>query len=167
MPTSAEASNIQALPTAELSLNGTIGHLLGAPGAGVRSIATVLNITRLYSTIVSVTCLRRALGIVKSFAEVRQVGKTLLANNELYLGSIVHIEVLHRALLHFAFGLVALLGRDEALPKDELTESERHRLRLLTPVAKAFSSDNATRAMMDCMEGLGGQGYMVENELGR
>lgn len=39
----------KALPTAELSLNSAIGHLVGVINEGVRTIASVLNITRIHS----------------------------------------------------------------------------------------------------------------------
>lgn len=41
------------------------------------------------------------------------------------------------------------------------------KLRLFTPVVKAFSANLVSKMMPNCMEALGGQGYMTENELGR
>jgi alkylation response protein AidB-like acyl-CoA dehydrogenase len=135
----------------------------------VQAITPVLNITRLYCAISPVWALSRALEIAKSYATVRYVGGvngSLLSQNDMHVGWLVHAEILHRALLHFAFGVVALLGRSEAAP-DQFTESETWRLRLLVPIVKAFASVSATKGIADCMEALGGQGYMVENQIGR
>jgi alkylation response protein AidB-like acyl-CoA dehydrogenase len=38
-----------ALPTAELTLNGTPAQMIGPEGQGVKTIATILNITRLFN----------------------------------------------------------------------------------------------------------------------
>ena len=49
----------RALPTAELALEGTPADLIGGEGNGVRKIATVLNITRLYNACCAVGFMRR------------------------------------------------------------------------------------------------------------
>ncbi|KAM0752883.1 acyl-CoA dehydrogenase/oxidase C-terminal [Meredithblackwellia eburnea MCA 4105] len=159
----------KALPTAELSIEGAVGHLIGNPGEGVRTIATVLNITRLQSAVASAGALARALVIAKSFARVRHIGGaggSLLIDNDLHTTTLLRSEVTSRALTHFVFNLVDLLGKSE-YPGYKLTAQEEARLRLLTPVAKAFTSFLSVQELPLMMEALGGQGYMVENELGR
>lgn len=59
------------------------------------------------------------------------------------------------------------LGRDEALAEAERTTEEALRLRLLTPVVKAFNARITTQAFPETMQALGGQGFMEENEIGR
>ena len=44
-----EKLGTRAMPTAELLLQGCEGQLIGEPGQGVKQIATVLNISRLYN----------------------------------------------------------------------------------------------------------------------
>lgn len=157
------------MPTAELSLTGCVGHLVGEPGSGVRLISSVLNITRLHSAISSVSSLGRALHIARAFAQVRHVGGkggALLAENEMHTAVLAQSEMVHRALLQIVFGTIGLLGKSEA-EEQEFTEGEAHRLRLLTPVVKSFAAHLSSGEMVNCMEGLGGQGYMEENELGR
>jgi alkylation response protein AidB-like acyl-CoA dehydrogenase len=160
----------KAVPTAELSLSGTVGHLLSPLGEGLAAIPPILNITRLYCSVSPVWALNRALDIAKSYASVRFVGGlgpsgSLLSQNEMHVGWLVQIEVLHRALLHFAFGVIALLGKSEE--NKDATDSETLRLNLLVPVVKAFAAECAVAGIADCMESLGGQGYMTENQLGR
>jgi alkylation response protein AidB-like acyl-CoA dehydrogenase len=160
----------QGLPTAELSVSGAIGHLVGEPGHGVRVISSVLNITRLHSAISCISALGRCLAIAKAFAGVRWVGGqngTLLCENEMHTSALATSEIVHRALIQLSFGTIALLGRSEALGEKDLGGGEGWRLRLLTPVVKAFAADLSTGEMGKCMEALGGQGYMEENEFGR
>ncbi|CEL62982.1 Putative acyl-CoA dehydrogenase AidB OS=Escherichia coli (strain K12) GN=aidB PE=1 SV=3 [Rhizoctonia solani AG-1 IB] len=170
-----------ALPTAELELQDTIGFLLLDPsqsqGAikpnGVRAIAPVLNITRVHSAATSIGNLAKCLGIARSYARVRRVAgpapgrvrtQVLLADVPLHTATLARIEVLRHALTHFLFGVVQLLGASEV---GTATDSERERLRLLTPVLKAFAADRAVGGMEECMAALGGLGYMEETGIGR
>ncbi|GAB1525376.1 hypothetical protein RhiTH_008536 [Rhizoctonia solani] len=170
-----------ALPTAELELEDTIGFLLIAPSQtqgtikpnGVRTISPVLNITRLHSAATSIGNLAKCLAIARSYAQVRQVadptpgrvgGQALLVDVPLHTATLARVEVLRHALTHFLFGVVELLGASEA---GTATNSERVRLRLLTPVLKAFAADRAVGGMEECMAALGGLGYMEETGIGR
>ncbi|GJJ08036.1 hypothetical protein Clacol_002243 [Clathrus columnatus] len=157
-----------ALPTAELSLNNTKAYLLSPLNEGVKTITPVLNITRLYSAFTSVGCLRRALDIARSYALVRQIsipgGQSPLKDVPLHMTVLADITITYQALTHFAFGIAALLGKSEC---GKATGNEEARLRLLTPVLKAFASEKAVSAMEDCMTCLGGLGYMEEVGIGR
>ncbi|KZT09123.1 uncharacterized protein LAESUDRAFT_722826 [Laetiporus sulphureus 93-53] len=156
----------QTLPTAELSLQGSEGYILGTPGQGVKLITPVLNITRLHSATASVGHLRRCLAIATSYSTVRAIkgGQQLLKDNPLHVAELAKASVLYRALLHMLFGTIALLGKAEC---GVATKEEELRLRLLTPAVKAFAADKAATAMEECMTALGGAGYMTENEFGR
>ncbi|KAK4055896.1 hypothetical protein OIO90_003153 [Microbotryomycetes sp. JL221] len=156
------------LPTAELEINGAKGQLVGKPGQGVRIIASVLNITRTHSAVGSCSALRRSLDIAKSFAQVRHVGGSkgsLLSMNEMHTNALAQSELTHRALIHFVFELVQLLGRSE-VDIEQTSKNDLMRLRLLTPVAKTFAANLSTNEMLKLLESLGGQGYMEENALG-
>lgn len=155
-----------ALPTAELSLEGTEAYLLGQPGQGVKLITPVLNITRVHSATGSVGALRRCLAIATEYSKVRAIngGNQLLQDAPLHVADLARVSVLYRALVHFLFGIVALLGKVEC---GVTTEGEANRLRLLTPALKAFAAAKAATAMEECMTALGGAGYMTETEIGQ
>lgn len=160
----------KALPTAELEIIDCQAQLVGDLGRGVPIISTVLNITRVHSAMSAIGAARRALQIAKAFARVRKVGGeqgSLLYLNPMHTNGLATLETAFRALLHFEFGVVALLGRNECVPVEQQTTQEKHLLRLFTPVVKAFSANLVSKMMPNCMEALGGQGYMTENELGR
>ena len=158
------------LPTAELSIKGARGRLISRPGRGVSAISSVLNITRTHSAMSGTAALGHGLSIARAFAQVRHVGGkhgTLLSENEMHTGALAQSELVHRAVLGFAFNVILLLGKSESSPQEEqITPNEALRLRLLTPVLKSFAADLCTAELAKCMEGLGGQGYMVENEFG-
>lgn len=158
------------LPTAELSLKGAKGQLVGKLGRGVSAISSVLNITRTHSAMSGISALGHSLTIARAFAQVRHVGGkngTLLLENEMHSAALSQSELVHRAVLGFVFNVVLLLGKSERRADEEpSTADEALRLRLLTPVIKIFSADLCSTELTKCMEALGGQGYMVENELG-
>lgn len=159
------------LPTAELSLNGTRAYRVGALNQGIRTIAPVLNITRLHSSMSSLGYLSRCLQIATSYASARHItgagvtGRgTLLRDLPLHTHTLAKVSVLYRALMHLAFGAVVLLGKAE---NGSASEEEAARLRLLTPLVKGYVATYAVGGMEECMVALGGQGYMEENGIGR
>ncbi|TFK27631.1 acyl-CoA dehydrogenase domain-containing protein [Coprinopsis marcescibilis] len=155
-----------ALPTAELSLQGTEGYLVSPLNQGVKSITPVLNITRVWSAITSIGHLRKCLSIATAYSRVRAVrsGSQLLQDAPIHVAQLAQINLLYRALTHLAFGVVRLLGKSEC---DVVTGEEGQRLRMLTPVLKAFCAEKACAGMEEAMTALGGAGYMEENGIGR
>lgn len=161
-----EKLGTRAVPTAELSLEGTEAYLIGTPGAGVKHIVPVLGITRIHSAVGSIGALRRGLAIARSYASVRRIegGKRFLSESPLHVAELAKISLTYRALAHMTFGVAHLLGKSEC---GTATTDDELRLRLLTPVVKAFSAEKAVVALEECMASLGGQGYMEENVIPR
>ncbi|KAF8827609.1 hypothetical protein HHX47_DHR4000165 [Lentinula edodes] len=155
-----------ALPTAELSLEQTFAYLVGSPNQGVKNILPVLNITRVWSAIASIGGLRKCLAIATAYADVRRIdgGRKLLRDVPLHVAQLASINLVYRALTHFGFGVVVLLGRVEC---GVASAEEQNRLRMFTPLIKAFAAEKAVAAMEEAMAGLGGQGYMEETDIGR
>lgn len=156
----------KTLPTAELSLEGAEGYRIGPENQGVKLITPVLNITRVWSAVHSASALRRCLAIATSYARVRKIqgGTQLLQDAPLHVSQLASINLTYRALTHFVFGVVSLLGKSEC---ETTSADERHLLRIMTPTVKAFAAEKATAAMEEAMTALGGNGYMEENDLGR
>ncbi|KAI0632061.1 acyl-CoA dehydrogenase/oxidase [Trametes polyzona] len=152
----------KVVPTAELSIQGAEAYLLGQPNQGVKLITPVLNITRTHSALGSVAYLRKCLAIATAHSHGRAIkgGRQLLRDTPLHVAELARLHVLYRALVHFIFGSIVLLGKTEC---GVANESESLRLRLLTPAIKAFAAEKCVTAMEECMTMLGGEGYMVEN----
>ncbi|OSD08165.1 acyl-CoA dehydrogenase NM domain-like protein [Trametes coccinea BRFM310] len=154
------------VPTAELELSGTRAWLLGPKDVGVRTIATMLNVSRVHSAVHSVGSLARCLAIARAYSGVRAIerGQTLLKDVPLHVEVLAGITLLYRALVHVVFGAVGLLGKSEC---GTATEEEEARLRLLTPAIKGYAALRATEGMEEAMTALGGLGYMEETGIGR
>ena len=163
------------LPTAELELKGMRAYLLGEEGNGVKEIATVLNITRVHNAVTTVGLWGRGLAISRAFARVRKAGGKPLADVPAHVRTMATQHVYYRANMHLAFFTVALLGlseqptatshaseiRNSIVPSSQ--EAVRLLLRVLTPVTKALTAKAAIAGLAECMESLGGVGYL-ENE---
>lgn len=154
------------LPTAELTLESAEGYLIGALGKGVKNISPVLNITRLWSATASIGNLRKCLAMATSYAKVRaiQSGKLFLKDAPIHVEQLASVNLLYRALTHLTFGVIGLLGKVEC---GTASAEEELRLRMLTPVAKAYTAEKACAGMEEAMAAMGGAGYMEENAFGR
>lgn len=168
----------RSLPTAELVLSNMRAYSIGAPGSGVREISTILNITRVHNAASAVGFWGRGLAISRAFARVRKASGKLLVDTPAHMRTLAQQHVEYRAMMHLTFFTVALLGVTEdqskgsnvaaALPEhlgvnDNSVTTPGRLLRLITPIAKALSARAAIAGLAECMESLGGVGYL-ENE---
>ncbi|KAF9961586.1 hypothetical protein BGZ65_010479 [Modicella reniformis] len=159
----------KALPTAELQLEGMIAQQVGATYKGVKNIAAILNITRMYC---AVSCTATMQGLVlqaKEYARRREVFGALLKDQPLHLATLANMELQYRATVQFTFFCVAMLGRIESLDNNlpSVRDHDIPLLRLLTPILKVWTAKNAFAFSQEAMESFGGQGYMEETGIGR
>lgn len=148
-----------ALPTAELSLNGTKATLIGKEGEGVKTIAGVLNITRLYNSICSLGHMRRALDLAQSYSGKRKAFGAILNEQALHRKTLNDLESTFKKCFKLTFHVIELLGRDEA---GVATENEKRVLRALTPIAKLYTAKKSVAVCSEVVECFGGAGY-IEN----
>jgi alkylation response protein AidB-like acyl-CoA dehydrogenase len=175
----------KSLPTAELELLGVRACLIGKEGQGIQEISTVLNITRLYSAASAVGYLGRGLAIAKSFARVREIGagkgkRLILKDSLLHMNTLAKMAGEYHSLMLFTFFGAWLLGISEQPSTSDSSEGSASRarllpdnpsdisllLRILFPVLKASVCKRSIYALQECMEALGGVGYLdnTENE---
>ncbi|RHY32081.1 hypothetical protein DYB32_002886 [Aphanomyces invadans] len=160
----------RALPTAELELYGMDAELIGTPGRGVATIATMLNITRVHTAVNAVSFFRRALAIADSYATKRAAFGRQLADLPLHKKTLWDLHTSYRLCLHLVFHTVAILGRHEAMNcggDTSADESAASLLRVLTPLVKAWCSKASLSGIGECLEALGGAGYMEDVGLAR
>jgi alkylation response protein AidB-like acyl-CoA dehydrogenase len=154
----------RALPTAELSLEETPAHLVGGAGDGIRKIAALFNVTRVYNAVAAVAGMRRAIALAHDYATKRiAFGKPIL-QHPLHAETLAALEVEWAAGFHLAFRVVELLGRQEC---DEASESEAALLRLMIPVAKLYTAKQAVAVASEALESFGGAGYIEDTGLPR
>jgi putative acyl-CoA dehydrogenase len=154
----------RALPTAELTLDGTPARLVGGEGDGVRKIATLFNITRVYNAVAAVAGMRRAIALATDYARRRHAFGKLLVEHPLHVETLADMQLELRAAFLLAFRVVELLGKEET---GNASESELQLLRLLTPVAKLYTAKQAIAVASETVEAFGGAGYVEDTGIPR
>ena len=154
----------RALPTAELTLDGTPAQLVGGAGDGVRKIATLFNVTRVYNAVAAVAGMRRAVALASDYARRRGAFGKLLIEHPLHVETLADMHLELRAAFLLAFRVVELLGKEEC---GVANESELKLLRLLIPVAKLYSAKQAIAVASEALEAFGGAGYLEDTGLPR
>ncbi len=149
----------RALPTAELALEGTPARLVGGAGDGIRKIATLFNITRVYNAVAAVAGMRRAIALATDYAKRRTAFGKPLIEHPLHVETLSDLALKFRASFLLAFRVVELLGKEEC---GEASDADLQLLRLLTPVAKLYTAKQAVSVASEVVEAFGGAGYVED-----
>jgi len=150
------------VPTAELTMAGTPAQLVKGTTDGVRNIAPLLNITRLWNGISAVALMRRGLALTSDYARKRVAFGAPLSEKPLHRDTLAGLEAEAEAAFHLAFYVAELTGRSET---GEITEDETLLLRLLTPVMKLTTGKQAVIVASEVLEMFGGAGYVEDTGL--
>jgi putative acyl-CoA dehydrogenase len=154
----------RALPTAELTLDGTPARLVGDAGQGVRKIAPLLNVTRLYNAVCAVASMRRAVALATDYARRRVAFGKRLIDHPLHRETLAELAAEHQLALQLVLRTAELLGREET---GEASPGERALLRLLTPLSKLLTGKQAVASASEVLESFGGAGYVEDTGLPR
>jgi putative acyl-CoA dehydrogenase len=154
----------RALPTAELTLLGTPAKLVGGEGDGVRKIATLFNVTRVYNAVAAVSGMRRGIALASDYARRRQAFGKPLVEHPLHVDTLAGMQLSFRAMFLLAFRVAELLGKDEC---GGANESESRLLRLLIPIAKLYTAKQAIAVASEALEAFGGAGYIEDTGIPR
>ncbi|HKC62729.1 MAG TPA: acyl-CoA dehydrogenase family protein [Pyrinomonadaceae bacterium] len=150
------------VPTAELTLEGTPAELVCGRTEGVRNIAPMLNITRLWNGISAVSLMRRAVALAVDYARKRFAFGAELIKKPLHADTLASLQAEAEAAFHLAFYVAELTGRSEAV---EISEEESLLLRLLTPIMKLTTAKQAVAVASEAIEAFGGAGYVEDTGL--
>lgn len=153
-----------ALPTAELTLDGTPAKLVGGEGGGVRKIATLFNVTRLYNACCAVGNVRRAIALARDYAPKRIAFGKPLSEQPLHLETLAWMQVQFEASFHLVMHAAELLGKEEM---GEATAQDSAVLRGLMPIAKLFTAKQGVSVVSEVIESFGGAGYIEDTGIPR
>jgi alkylation response protein AidB-like acyl-CoA dehydrogenase len=150
------------VPTAELNLIGTPAQLVKGSTDGVRNIAPLLNVTRLWNGISAVALMRRGLALANDYAGKRVAFGAPLSEKPLHDDTLAGLQAESEAAFHLAFYVAELTGRSETR---EISADEALLLRLLTPVMKLTTGKQAVMVASEVLECFGGAGYVEDTGL--
>jgi putative acyl-CoA dehydrogenase len=149
----------RAMPTAELRLHGTPAKLVGGELGGVRKIASLFNITRMYNAVCALGGTRRALALALDYAQKRDAFGRKIADHPLHAETLAELVTEFEGCFVLTFHLAELLGRDEL---GQASPEESAMLRMLTPIAKLYTGKAAMAITSEAMECIGGAGYIED-----
>ncbi len=141
---------------------GTPAQLVKGTTDGVRNIAPLLNITRLWNGISAVALMRRGLALAYDYAAKRVAFGAPLSEKPLHLDTLAGLQAEAEAAFHLAFYVAELTGQSETR---EISEDDALLLRLLTPVMKLTTGKQAVMVASEVLESFGGAGYVEDTGL--
>lgn len=158
------------LPTAELELKGMRAHLVGELDEGIRTIAPLLNVTRIQTLLGTLSTWRRAIEITKNFAKCRTTVGEPLWLIPMHLRVIADLELKHRGAINLAFLAISVMGLVENAPHATARQPHlpqnpaeaRVIFRVLTAICKGTVSKMSITGVQECQEAMGGVGYIDE-----
>ncbi len=150
------------LPTAELTLDGALAVPVAGLGDGVRNIAPMLNITRLWNSICAASGMRHGLALARDFARRRFAFGSTLDQRPLHLETLAGLQAELEAGFHLVLFTAELLGREEA---GEASEEEHRLLRLVTPLCKLTTGKQVVAVTSEVIEVFAGAGYCEDTML--
>jgi hypothetical protein len=160
--------------TCQINLDGATGWLIGEPHRGLNAMFVMMNAARLGVGMQSLGLTEVAYQNARAYALERTQGRSLTgpkSESQPADTIIVHPDV-RRMLLTaraYAEGARALcvhtaLRIDQELhhPDEDVRKEAADEVALLTPIVKAFITDNGWKATSECLQVFGGHGYIAE-----
>jgi alkylation response protein AidB-like acyl-CoA dehydrogenase len=165
---------IKGSATCQMVLDGAVGTLVGAPNKGMNGMFVMMNAARLgvgnQSLGLTEVAYQNALAYAKDRIQMRSLSGTK-AKDKAADPIIVHPDVRKMLLTAKAyaeggralqaFGTM-LLQREHSHPDEQVRKDAGEMLALLTPIVKAFITDNGWIATSGCLQVFGGHGFIKE-----
>jgi len=160
--------------TAQIVIDGATGYMVGQPNKGMQAMFVMMNAARLgvgnQSLGLTEVAYQNALAYAKDRIQMRSLSGPK-AKDKPADPIIVHPDVRKMLLTAKAYAeggralsifCAVLLDKAHYHPDENVRKDSDELLSLLTPIAKAFSTDNGHIATNACMQVFGGHGFIKE-----
>jgi butyryl-CoA dehydrogenase len=170
-----EKMGIHGNSTAQMDLDGAVGWLIGEPNKGLNAMFVMMNAARLGVGMQSLGLTEVAYQNAAVYAKERLQMRSLSgikAPDKVADPIIVHPDVRRMLLTARAFAeggrafsafVALLIDRELSHPDETVRKDAADMVALLTPIIKAFMTDNGWIATSECMQVWGGHGYIAGN----
>ena len=161
--------------TAQIVLEGAAGTLVGEPNKGLAAMFVMMNAARLgvgmQSLGLTEVAYQNAVAYAKDRIQMRSLSG-VKAPDKPADPIIVHPDVRKMLLTARAYAeggralcihVALLIDKELASPDEAVRKAAADQVALLTPIVKAFITDNAWIATSHCMQVFGGHGYIKES----
>jgi alkylation response protein AidB-like acyl-CoA dehydrogenase len=165
---------IKASATCQMTLEGAVGTMVGQPNKGMQGMFVMMNAARLgvgnQSLGLTEVAYQNALAYAKDRIQMRSLTGPK-AKDQPADPIIVHPDVRKMLLTAKAYAeggraleafCAMLLEKEHHHPDEKVRKDSGDLLALLTPIAKAFLTDNGHIATNACMQVFGGHGFIKE-----
>ena len=165
---------IHANATCQMLLDGAVGTLVGAPHQGLQAMFVMMNAARLgvggQSLGLTEVAFQNALAYARERAQMRSLTGAK-AKDQPADPIIVHPDVRRLLLTARAYAeggralalyCALLLDQEANHPDAQVRQDSAELVALLTPIVKAFLTDNGFEATNACLQVFGGHGYIRE-----
>jgi alkylation response protein AidB-like acyl-CoA dehydrogenase len=165
---------IKANATAQIVMEDAIGTMVGQPNKGMQGMFVMMNAARLgvgnQSLGLTEVAFQNALAYAKDRIQMRSLSGTKVKDKAAD-PIIVHPDVRKMLMTAKAYAeagrmlesyCAMLLEKEHNHPDEKVRKDSGEMLALLTPIAKAFITDNGHIATNACMQVFGGHGFIKE-----
>src|SRR5499425_1005606 len=164
---------IHASPTCTMVYGdhgGATGFLVGEENRGMACMFTMMNQARLSVALQGVAIAERATQQALAYARERKQGRAtgvesgsspIIAHPDVKR-MLLTMRALTRAARSLCYATAVALDRAQRSPDEAARQAAHERASLLTPVAKAFSTDSGTEVASLAVQVHGGMGYIEE-----
>ncbi|MES2480480.1 MAG: acyl-CoA dehydrogenase C-terminal domain-containing protein, partial [Pseudomonadota bacterium] len=161
--------------TCQMVLDGAVGTLVGQPNKGLQAMFVMMNAARIGVGMQSLGLTEVAFQNALAYAKDRIQSRSLTGpkHKDKPADSIlVHPDVRKMLLTAKAYAeggralnlfCALLIDRELSHPDEKVRKNSAELVALLTPIVKAFLTDNGHIATNACMQVLGGHGYIQES----
>lgn len=147
------------LPTAELTLDGTPAEPVDGLRNGVKKISPILNLTRTWNAVGSVSAMRRGIALARNYSRKRKAFGSPLSEKPLHVDTLAGLQAEMEGAFQLAFRIVRLLGKVDS---PESNQFNQDLFRSLTSVAKLTTAKQAVDVVSEVLECFGGAGYVED-----
>ncbi len=147
--------------SAEVEFEDAWGLMVGEPGRGIATLLRMAHYTRMDNVLGSTALLRAGLVAALHHARRRRAFGRSLQDHAAMQAVLVDLVLESEAATVLALRLAASFERADADPLAAALQ------RILTPAAKFWVCKRTVQALAECMEVLGGNGYVEESVLPR
>jgi len=160
--------------TCQMTLDGAVGTLVGEPHKGLAAMFVMMNAARLGVGMQSLGLTEVAYQNAVAYAKDRRQMRSLTGPKHPDQPAdtiIVHPDVRRMLLTARAYAeggralcvhTALLIDQELNHPDEDVRKAAADEVALLTPIVKAFLTDNGWRATSECLQVYGGHGYIAE-----
>jgi len=149
---------VRSMPTGEVTLKNTQAFLLAGVKEGLKNMLEMVNFSRLYNSVASISVMRRAILEVLVFGHNRMAFGKKLVKQPLWRSAISDLIAEHTGNMVLVFETIRLLDKVD----NGASKQDKELVRLLTAFSKAISGKLSVFCASEAMELIGGNAYIED-----